>query len=140
MPLEGEPEGASPLGDSSRPLRHAALSRAEHRVEDLHRGDAVGDALATDRLDAVLSVWVGDCAAVAVVGDSGQFSLVHAGWRGALGGVVERSISMLRSMGAGECTAFLLSAIGPCCYEFGADDLRTLIDRYGAAVACALRG
>ena len=42
---------------------------------------AVGDALATDRLDAVLSVWVGDCAAIAVVGDSGQFSLVHAGWQ-----------------------------------------------------------
>ena len=96
---------------------------------------AVGDALTTDCADAVLSVWVGDCAAIAVVGDSGQFALVHAGWRGALGGVVERSLDMLRSMGASACTSFLLSAIGPCCYEFGSDDLRTLTNRYGAAVA-----
>ena len=95
---------------------------------------AVGDGLATDCVDAVLSVWVGDCAAIAVVGDRGQFSLVHAGWRGALGGVVERSISMLRSMGAGECTSFLLSAIGPCCYEFGSDELEAMVARFGPTI------
>ena len=136
--------------------RHALLERRQQffpgvwtQLDEVHGVDvkrvtepgefdfAVGDVLVTDIADAALSVWVGDCAAIAVVGDSGQFSLVHAGWRGALGGVVERSIEALRSMGADRCTAYLLSAIGSCCYEFGREELALMVDRFGTAVTAS---
>jgi copper oxidase (laccase) domain-containing protein len=95
---------------------------------------AEGDAAATDAPGAVLAVWVGDCAAIVVVGDSGQFAVVHAGWRGARDGVVARTVEALRAAGAGRCEAVLLSAIGPCCYEFGADDLEVMEQRFGMSV------
>jgi copper oxidase (laccase) domain-containing protein len=99
----------------------------------------VGDAVATHHSDAVLSVWVGDCAALVIVGDHGQFALVHAGWRGARDGVIGHTVESLRAAGASTCSAVLFSAIGPCCYEFGADDLATMERRFGATVRSTTR-
>lgn len=104
-------------------------------VEVLRPGDhdrAEGDAAVTACAGAVLAVWVGDCAPVVLVGDDGAVGVVHAGWRGALDGVLQAAVRAMPS----QCIDALLGpCIHPCCYEFGADDLRTLTDRYGAAVA-----
>ena len=57
--------------------------------------------------------------------------MAHAGWRGLQAGVVERTVDAMRALGATEVVA----ALGPCihaeCYEFGADDLATMVDRFG---------
>jgi YfiH family protein len=75
-----------------------------------------------------------DCAPIALANDT-AVAAIHAGWRGALDGVVEAGVAVVRALGAGPVRA----AVGPCIcvrhYEFGADALAPLVDRFGAAVA-----
>jgi copper oxidase (laccase) domain-containing protein len=52
---------------------------------------AVGDAAITRCRGAVLSVWVADCAPVVLLGGDRVVGVVHAGWRGALDGVLHRA-------------------------------------------------
>jgi hypothetical protein len=95
-----------------------------------------GDAAVTRVRGAVLSVWVGDCAPVVFAGDDarglGVIGVAHAGWRGALDGVLPATVT---AMGAARVTAVLGPCIGPCCYEFGEDLLTRFVDRFGPGVA-----
>jgi copper oxidase (laccase) domain-containing protein len=56
----------------------------------------IGDALVTELDDAVLGVWVGDCAPVALVGDTGAVGAVHAGWKGIERGVLQTTVATMR--------------------------------------------
>lgn len=97
---------------------------------------AVGDAMVTSCRGAVLSVWVGDCAPVVLVADGGAIGAAHAGWRGARDGVLQRAVDALRAepAGVGDVRAFLGPCIHPCCYEFGGDDLDSLVARFGERI------
>ena len=95
---------------------------------------AVGDALVTRARGAVLAVWVGDCAPVVFAGVDGSIGAAHAGWRGALNGVLAATVSAMGSQAA-PLQAWLGPCIHPCCYEFGADDLEAVRQRFGPAVA-----
>jgi polyphenol oxidase len=93
-----------------------------------------GDASVTRVPGAVLSVWVGDCAPVVLVGeddDGGVIAAAHAGWRGALDGVLSATVT---AMGARDVHAVLGPCIGPCCYEFGDDLLERFVGRFGPSV------
>jgi copper oxidase (laccase) domain-containing protein len=92
---------------------------------------AEGDAAVTRCVDAVLSVWTGDCAPVVLVGDDGCIAVVHAGWRGTMGGVLQAAVS---AMGSRSVRGLLGACIHGCCYEFGADLLAGCTSRFGAAV------
>lgn len=70
------------------------------------------------------AVLVADCVPIALVaGDA--FAVVHAGWRGLVGGVVEASLDALTARAGGvaatDVAAVLGPAIGPCCFEVGAE-------------------
>lgn len=95
----------------------------------------VGDGLVTDCVGAVLGIWVGDCAPVALVSSSGRIAGVHAGWRGIEAGVLERAVDVVRRRPGEEVGAVLGPCIHPCCYEFGAADLDRLVRRFGRDVA-----
>ncbi|HMC06868.1 MAG TPA: polyphenol oxidase family protein [Solirubrobacterales bacterium] len=63
-------------------------------------------------------VFVADCLPVALAGPGGV-AMIHCGWRGLAGGIVER--------GAGEVGATAAAVgpgIGPCCYEVGEEVLQ----------------
>lgn len=79
-----------------------------------------GDIAITDLSDVVLGCWVGDCAPVVLIGAEREFAVVHAGWRGLAAGVVDAAVAAFREP---VVDAALGPAIGPCCYEFGGDDL-----------------
>ena len=71
------------------------------------------DALVTDRPGLLLGILTADCApvlfadtAAAVVGAA------HAGWKGALGGVTDRTLDAMEALGADR--ARITAAIGPC--------------------------
>jgi YfiH family protein len=101
----------------------------------------IGDALVTELDDAVLGVWVGDCAPVALVGDTGAVGAVHAGWKGIERGVLQTTVATMRRLGCVEIEAVLGPCIHPCCYEFGAADLERLAARLGGeVVACTRAG
>jgi YfiH family protein len=92
-----------------------------------------GDGSATVTPGLPLVTIGADCAPIAIANDT-AVAAVHAGWRGALGGVVEAGVAAVRRLGAGP----LRAAIGPCIcarhYEFGEDALGPLVDRFGAGV------
>lgn len=93
---------------------------------------AIGDAAVTSCRNAVLSVWVGDCAPVVFYSADGALGAAHAGWRGALDGVLQSTVA---AMPSAPLAAVLGPCIHPCCYEFGADDLAAMVARFGAQVA-----
>ncbi|MDR3533315.1 MAG: peptidoglycan editing factor PgeF [Rhodopila sp.] len=82
------------------------------------------DAMVTDRPDLALGIVTADCAPV-LFADAGRniVGAAHAGWRGAVLGVLEATIAAMTALGAsaGRITA----AVGPCIaqasYEVGPD-------------------
>jgi YfiH family protein len=101
------------------------------------RLEADGSATATRGLPLV--ALGADCAPIALANDTAA-AAIHAGWRGAFGGVVAAGVAAVRSLGAGPVRA----AIGPCIcvrhYEFGRDALAPLVARFGADVAGTTAG
>ncbi len=80
------------------------------------------DAMVTDRPGLALGIITADCAPVLFAdADAGVIGAAHAGWRGALGGVLEATLVAMATLGARRIRA----AIGPCIaqasYEVGPD-------------------
>ena len=44
----------------------------------------------------MLAAWVGDCAPVVFIGDDGTIAAAHAGWSGALDGVLQATVNAMR--------------------------------------------
>jgi YfiH family protein len=121
---------------ANRALVAAAMEVAPERLLGLKQvhGDAVvtvtqpwpegagpaADAMVTDRPDIALGVIAADCAPVLFCGDN-VIGAAHAGWRGALAGVLEATVAAMRALGGADIRA----AIGPCIhqpsYEVAAD-------------------
>jgi YfiH family protein len=80
------------------------------------------DAMVTDRPGIALGILTADCAPV-LLADAGArvIGAAHAGWRGALSGIVEETIEAMERKGARR--ARIVAAIGPCIgagsYEVG---------------------
>jgi YfiH family protein len=92
------------------------------------------DAAVTDRPGCALAVLTADCAPVALVATEGVVGVAHAGWRGLLGGVLERTADVMRGNRATDVRAVLGPCIRPECYEFGRDDLARVAGRLGDGV------
>ena len=79
-------------------------------------------------------VLTADCLPVAIAG-GGAVAMLHAGWRGLAGGVIERGVAAIRSQVGTE--AELEAAIGPgaggCCYEVS-DEVAGAFAAYGPEV------
>jgi YfiH family protein len=100
------------------------------RVTDRERGSGADspdstiagvDALWTDEPGTVLAVLIADCVPVLLADPARRrIGVVHAGWRGMTGGVIEATVA---SMGGetSKLLAFIGPSIGPCCYEVGED-------------------
>ena len=100
-------------------------------------GDGAGskaDASVTADAGSVLAVLAADCAPVALASPEGVIAVVHAGWRGLAGGVLQRAVEAVRGLGATDLSA----ALGPCihaeCYEFGAAELDAVAAALGDGV------
>jgi YfiH family protein len=63
-------------------------------------------------------VLAADCLPVALAGP-GAVAMVHAGWRGLAGGVLEQGVATLHTLSDGPFEAVLGPCAGPCCYEVG---------------------
>lgn len=96
-------DGRAPWDDSARPRADAAV---------------------TDRPGQVLSIVTADCAPVLFAdAEAGVVGAAHAGWRGAVAGVLEATIDAMEGLGARR--ARIAALVGPCIgqasYEVGAD-------------------
>jgi YfiH family protein len=82
------------------------------------------DAMVTRRRGVALGILTADCVPVLFADAEAEvIGAAHAGWRGALGGVIEATVTAMRRLGAKP--ARLAAAIGPCIgaasYEVGPD-------------------
>ena len=90
-----------------------------HRAEAGRRGTP-GDGLWTDQPQLPVLAFSADCLpiAVAATGTERRLAVLHAGWRGLAEGVVAAGVAAL---GDEPKAAVIGPAVGPCCYEVGAE-------------------
>ncbi len=91
------------------------------------------DALVTDVPGLALGVITADCAPVLFADASGKMiGAAHAGWRGAVAGVLEATVAAMQALGAQNISA----AVGPCIhqpsYEVSADLRDAVLQRNSA--------
>ncbi|MEM9045715.1 MAG: peptidoglycan editing factor PgeF [Pseudomonadota bacterium] len=111
-----------------------------HSVHQIHSDIAVqvttpwsekprADAMVTMAPGQALGILTADCAPVLFADrEAGVIGAAHAGWKGALGGVLEATIRQMRTLGAENITA----VIGPCIsqrnYEVGPEFFEKFTD------------
>ena len=83
-----------------------------------------GDAVVSAEPGLLCSVLTADCAPVLLADPETRIvAAVHAGWKGALGGIVHSAVSSMEALGA--APRRILAVVGPCIapasYEVGAD-------------------
>jgi YfiH family protein len=85
------------------------------------------DGQATNLPGVAIAALVADCLPIAVAG-GGAAAMVHAGWRGLRGGVIDAGVTAVRELathrpegGEAELAAAIGPGAGPCCYEVGGE-------------------
>ncbi len=126
--LENRSRAAAALGAS---LEHLCIARQVHGVTCLRVDTAwepsappEADALVTTRPGILLGVTSADCAPVLLADpEAGVVAAAHAGWRGALAGVLEAVVEGM--IAAGAAPGRICAVVGPCIgrrsYEVGPD-------------------
>jgi polyphenol oxidase len=91
------------------------------------------DGLWTEERDRALMLLTADCLPVALARASGRpgLAVLHVGWRGLLGGIVESGVEAL---GGAPLRAAIGPGIGPCCFEVGEEVAEPFRARFGADI------
>ncbi len=104
------------------------------------------DAMVTSERGLALAVLTADCAPVLLAdAEAGVVGAAHAGWRGALGGVLEAAVELMERKGARR--ERIAAAVGPCisvhAYEVGEEFVERFTDEeqgYGLYFSGGPRG
>lgn len=116
-------------------------------VHQVHSPDAVtvtapiaaderpaADAMVTNRSGLILGILTADCVPVLFADASaGVIGAAHAGWKGALGGVTDRTIGAMEALGAARDR--IACAIGPCIGRSSYEVTLDFAERFAAADA-----
>ena len=97
-----------------------------------HAG-ATADGLFTVEPACPIAVTTADCSPVVLVAERGV-AVIHAGWRGLVDGIVESAGERLIDRAGRPVEALIGPSIHPSRYEFGADDMAPVVERYGDEV------
>jgi purine-nucleoside/S-methyl-5'-thioadenosine phosphorylase / adenosine deaminase len=91
------------------------------------------DGLWSDEPGRAMLLLTADCLPIAIARRTGRpaVSILHAGWRGLLNGVVAAGV---RSLGDEEVAAAIGPGIGPCCYEIGEEVAAPFREAFGEDV------
>jgi YfiH family protein len=92
------------------------------------------DALVTDRPGLLLGILTADCAPVLLADrEAGVVGAAHAGWKGALGGVIDSTVAAMEALGARP--ARIAAAIGPCIAQASYEVDDAFVTRFTAQAA-----
>lgn len=84
----------------------------DHAWDDTAEGRPVADAVVTATSGIVLGIVTADCGPIVFADPkAGVIGAAHAGWRGAVDGVLENTIAAMETLGA--CRADIAAVIGP---------------------------
>jgi YfiH family protein len=93
------------LSQIHSPIVHTLAEAPSERLE--------GDAMVTATPGLALGILTADCAPVLLADHTAKvIGAAHAGWKGALGGVLEASLDAMEKLGAARTR--IVAAIGPC--------------------------
>ena len=82
--------------------------------------DVAADGIVTARRDVALAVLTADCQPILLAdAQSGIIGACHAGWRGAMAGVIEATVAAMRQLGAAHIRAVIGPSISQQAYEVG---------------------
>ena len=96
------------------------------------------DGVVTRTREIVCGALSADCATILIADPEARaVGAIHAGWKGALGGVVEEGVAALCKLGARpeRCLAAIGPCIGPDSYEVGADFAERFADESPGSAA-----
>jgi len=80
------------------------------------------DAIVTDQPQLAIGILTADCLPVLFADKKKKvIGAAHAGWKGAIGGVLEATINAMKALGASDITATIGPAIQQDSYEVGAE-------------------
>jgi YfiH family protein len=113
---------------------HSSVVRRIHTVAS---EPCCGDASVTSTPGLLLGIQTADCVPILLVDPRKRaVAAVHAGWRGTLGRVAEKTIGHMRmefDSKPGDILAALGPAIGGCCYEVGTELVTEFISQFADA-------
>lgn len=108
------------------------IVKAGHSVNP-ETPDIKADAIVTNDPRFVVAVRVADCAPILLESTDGSIvAAVHAGWRGAVSGVLTAAVEAMRELGATEIHAAIGPCIGAAAFEVGPEVLVAFDMRFGA--------
>lgn len=85
-------------------------------------GDIKADGIVTKQPGVALAVLTADCQPILFAdAKAGVIGACHAGWRGAIGGVIEATATAMRNLGATDIRAVIGPTISQRAYEVGED-------------------
>lgn len=140
----GEPPWSTPLARLGVPVPLAIPQQVHGAVVlDAPKGGErpQADGLVVAGSGLLVGIVTADCAPVLLVDRTRRVAAaIHAGWRGAAGGVLEAGVEQL-VRGHGSSAAHVEAAIGPavggCCYQVGPEVLDAFRARTAEATAAA---
>lgn len=117
-----------------RPVQHERHGTRIALVDRPNEDCGEADGMFTDRPGLLLCIATADCVPILLARtDGAQVAALHAGWRGALDGIVERFVELLRERAdtPGNWLAGLGPSAGACCYEVSQEIVDQFSERYG---------
>lgn len=89
-----------------------------------------GDAIVTDRPGIAVAVNTADCTPVLFSsGDGRVVGAAHAGWKGAIGGILDATVSRMKELGAKDVHAAIGPTISQMNYEVGPEYRDRFVER-----------
>lgn len=109
-------------------------------ADEALRAACIGDAVIARRGNVVCPVLTADCLPVLLCDDAGSVvAAAHAGWRGLVAGVLERTVAAM-AVPPGRVCAWLGPAIGPRAFEVGNEVRSAFIDADPRAASAFVPG
>ncbi len=105
-------------------------SATVHIADVTHAGAPDADAIVTNTPGLALAILTADCQPILFADpQTGVIGVAHAGWRGALGGVLEQTVNTMETLGADRAniTAVIGPSISQRAYEVGPEFLDTFM-------------
>lgn len=88
------------------------------------------DAVITNLKGVAIGVNTADCVPVIIIDDNESIiAAIHAGWRGAIAGIVPKTVDKMKELGASRLKAFIGPSICVKCFEVG-EELTKIFPEY----------
>ena len=108
----------------------------------VQQAESGADAIIVSACNAAALLCFADCLPAIIVSPTGRFAVVHAGWRGALAGIVSDTVAHMRKQDlmagaktdAGGYNLYLGPHICASCFEVSAEIAQQFSEAYGSAV------